>query len=519
MKTLYRLWFLKTKATLRNLLKKPSSAIFTILVVLFYGFIIGAYLMKPNSMNMNVTFQLHAAILMLIGFLALMLFSTLMSSRKALFNGEDAYFLFSGPFTKRQIMVYLTFQTIIQSLLLAAMALLFFIGMSGGMYSDILFIGLVYLLSVLTIMIFLVFTDYTYVLSIGEKKYKKVTYMIVGLFALAVAVILFMTYLQTGHLQTLLLDFVESDLFYWVPVFGWLKLGLISYIAHDGLMCILAVALLLICLIGIYTLFISYRGDFYEQALSDALELSQRLKEFKSGNQDAFKNIKVKKYKKKPFHDGAYAILSKNLLLMKKKGHLIQISDIISIAIYVVITIFTGLGFGFFVYMMVIWIFVSLQNSDLMNELKNYQIYLIPDRPSRKLVAVMLPTFMKVTVIGAVSFLVMGLYEQIDYLTILMSIINMIGYILIFMSAGVLTIRFLKSRTTPLFENIMRMFLMIIAALPSGILTVVVFMNQTYTPLVLTSISLLSLVMNFLISFLILWACQDMLNGRELKSE
>ena len=82
--------------------------------------------------------------------------------------------------------------------------------------------------SILTVMTFLVFIDYSYVLSIGDQKYKKLNYMIAGIFVLILAVVLILTYLQTGRIQTIMIDFIESPLFYYVPVFGWLKLTLIS---------------------------------------------------------------------------------------------------------------------------------------------------------------------------------------------------------------------------------------------------------------------------------------------------
>lgn len=332
-------------------------------------------------------------------------------------------------------------------------------------------------------------------------------------------IILGLTYLETGRIQTIMIDFIESPLFYFVPVFGWLKLTLISYVTSQMGMVCLGLLLLVISLVIIYLLFITYKGDFYEQALQDSLELSKQLKEFKAGNQDALRNVKVKKTSVKRFYDGAYAVLSKNLLLMKKKGNIISWNDIISIGIYLVITIFSDLGFGFFIYMMIIWLFMMMQTSDLVGELKNYQIYLIPDKPYKKLIAVMIPTFMKVSIIGTLSFIVVGMYYHETFLTIFMYLINMFGYIFIFMSASVLTIRLLKSRTTQVFENMMRMLIMIVSALPSVILTVIFMMTNALTPTVLTMLSMASLAMNFILALIILWACQGMMNGRELKSE
>lgn len=518
MKTLFYLWFLKTKANIRNLFKKPASAIFTVLMIILYGFIFISLFTIRSQTTMNVNFSLHSSILLIIAFLALMLFSTMMTSKKALFFGEDAFYLFGGPFTRKQIMAYLTMQTIIQSVFLGLFALIFFAGMSGGAEFSPVFILLLWGCVVIAIMTFLILTDYLYVVSISDEKLKILPKVIIGIFVIAVIGVLIGTYLENGSVKTLMVDFVQSSLFYYVPVFGWLKLTLIGYVMQDTMMTIVGLMLLVIGLVCIYGLFICYKGDFYEQAIQDSLEYSKRYKSLKEGNQNAMKDIKVKNIKSR-FYDGAYAVMSKNFILMKKTGHIISMSDLVSIGIYIAVTIFSGLGFGFFVYMIVIWVFSSLQNSELANELKNYQIYLIPDKPLKKLIAVIFPTFVKVTAVSVLSFVIIGLYYQIDILTLLMYIINLLGYICVFMSASVLTLRILKSRSSRLFENMMRMLIMIVCALPSAILTAYFIITGYLNPTVLMMLSYSSLVLNFVISGIILWSCQNMMNGRELKSE
>ncbi|MFQ7798355.1 MAG: putative ABC exporter domain-containing protein [Coprobacillus cateniformis] len=125
------------------------------------------------------------------------------------------------------------------------------------------------------------------------------------------------------------------------------------------------------------------------------------------------RNTKVKTNVSGKFKQGAYAILSKNILLMKKTNRLLTISDIMSMGLYIVITIFSDLGYGFFIYMLVIYIFSSLQQSELYNELQNYHIYLIPDKPFKKLIAVMIPTFIKVSLMTIISIIIVGIYYQV----------------------------------------------------------------------------------------------------------
>ena len=68
MKTLFYLWYLKTKGTVRNLMKKPSSAIFTVFVVLLYGFIFVSLFLFKDKNPMIMTTGLHTSILILIAF-------------------------------------------------------------------------------------------------------------------------------------------------------------------------------------------------------------------------------------------------------------------------------------------------------------------------------------------------------------------------------------------------------------------------------------------------------------------
>lgn len=517
MKPLLKLSFLKTKGTIRNLFKNKVSGVFTIIMVLAYGgLLVGLFTMDNGAMS-SANVDLHISILLLIGFLAIMLFATLMQSRKALFSGEDAFYLFTGPFTRRQIMRYLTFQTVLQGLLLGLFCLFFFAAFSSGSGTNLIFVLLAYSASVITVWIFLLLTDYLYVLSIGDQKYQKYSKIIPGVIVGFVAVVVLILFVQTGNLKTLFMDFVQSDLFYIVPVFGWMKLGLIAFVENNYLLAGLGYFLLIAALFGIYSLFIRYQGDFYEQALSDSLELSKRLKAVKAGKQDSIADKKVKQGVKGKFYQGAYAVMSKNMLLLKKTNGFITTNDLISIAIYIVVTIAIDIGFGMFIYMMVIWVFSALQNSDLSKELKNYQIYLIPDKPFNKLIAVIIPTFLKVVLVTSVSFIGVGLYYQQSITMIMMYLLNILSYTSIFISGSVLSIRILKSRSSPMFENFMKMIVMILGAIPSTVIMTVLLLSYGESMLMVSTY--LSLVINVAISLLILFICRNMMNGRELNSD
>ena len=68
-----------------------------------------------------------------------------------------------------------------------------------------------------------------------------------------------------------------------------------------------------------------------------------------------------------------------------------------------------------------------------------------------------------------------------------------------------------------MFENFMRMIIMLIGSIPSAIIIVVIYLIDGSRAIIWGSY--VSLIMNFAVSFLILYGCQNMMNGRELKSE
>lgn len=269
---LFKLWLLKLKGTIRNLFKHKLSGVFVIIMIIFYGVIIISLFNIDNTQMISTNKNdFHISILILIGFLALLLFSTLMQSKKALFYGEDAFYLFTGPFTKRQIMSYLTFQTTVQSALLSLIGLVIFAFFSVGSGYTFTFIFLAYLVSTLVVFFFLLLTDYLYVLSIGDEKYRIYSKLIPAIIIAFVALIIIVIYIQTGNYKTLFIDFIKADLFYIVPVFGWMKLVLVAYVEQNYQLVLLGFGCLLGAIILVYALFINYKGNFYEQALQDAL--------------------------------------------------------------------------------------------------------------------------------------------------------------------------------------------------------------------------------------------------------
>ena len=157
-----------------------------------------------------------------------MLFATLMQSKKALFTGEDAFYLFTGPFTRRQVMSYLTFQTIIQAFLLALISLVFLAAFSGGAGFNFIFIVLAYLASVITVLFFLLLYTLTVFSMIMTGKLLIGLIVTLSLFSYGTLIVALFRLLAMRFFSTY---FLKVDA-YW---FSWFKSLYITTDGTDGL--------------------------------------------------------------------------------------------------------------------------------------------------------------------------------------------------------------------------------------------------------------------------------------------
>lgn len=525
MKLLIRLWITKQKAVLRNLFRKWTSALFTIVMVVIYSGLF--YMMLKSNERVGASFNLksvHLSVLLGLGFSAIMIFTQLLQKRKALFYEQDSFYLFSGPFTKTEVMGYLILQSLLGASTFALFAIFVMVSFSSGMPLTFAFLFLCFFCFTLLYLFWINLTDFLYILSITNAKYKKASHIIAATM-ISWIIVIFLITLSMNHfeIQSSLWTFAESSLFYLIPVFGWVKLILISFVTQNYLGMILGIAILLLSYVLLATLFLNFKGDFYEQAMMDATSLTRYMESIKSGEQNAsMQKIKVKKVQMK-FIEGAGAIYSKNILLMKKTRNFIRLQDIIVAIIYFAVSyIIPHGGFPIFCYMLVFWLFAMIQDSDIMRELNNYQIYLIPDSPLKKLLYLILPTLIKVMIVIIVTVGLAGIAYQKPFLLIFQYVVMLWGYSFVFICSSILSVRIFKSRTNAMMENMIRMIVMIVSALPSiGFIVMYIFSTNDFS-FGATAVSIMtysSLTMNFVIAALIILACKNLLNGREINSD
>lgn len=521
MNALVTLYLLKMKGQIRNVFSKPTSAIITSLILLLYGGGFIALLMNPElSLTMVNIESIQSSIMIAIGFTGLMVASLLMQKRSALFFENDAFYLFSGPFKRSQVMRYLMSNTLVSSLMFGAIAIIMLIFLGRGIAYDVWFLLISFFLLFAISFTFIVLKDYTYLLSIQNKKMKHISRIIVFVFIAMVIVVYGICLAQYDFdIKVASNAFLSSDLFYWVPMFGWAKLAMISLVSGEVQWVLLGIALVIAGASSVFILMSRYHEDFVEQAMQDAEEFTELYKDLKAGKRRSLNDKKIKDVKAE-FKEGARAISSKNMLLMKKNNDVIRMQDVLVLGFYLVLSLMLDLGFMFYCYMLIFWLFMSVQNSDFMRDMNYFQIYLIPDKPLKKLWNVIEVTLIKLWITGGLGVFIGGLIYQESWLNILQYILMACGYAFVFVSATVLSMRILKSRSNMLVENVLRMLTIMVACIPSIIVTVIYASNESFLNMnAFYLIMIANLAMNFVISFTILYTCKGMMNGRELKSE
>ena len=523
MKSLIKLWIYKQKGTIRNLFRKPSSAIFTIILILFYGWIIFNSLFNDNKMSgaLTASINLETGVLISLAMTAALSMIVLMAKRTALVYEEDAFYLFAGPYTQSVTQKFISLQTFLQSFFYSLLSLVMMILMMNGISYSPLYLLLVFLVNYAIYMIFFLLSSYLYVLRISENKYQNLSRMI-GYFFIGIvfALALYVLIINDFKVNSSLVDFAQSKLFYYIPVFGWAKLALVSFVEGNYINVVIGFGLLIMLAVVFFYLFVNFKGDYKEQAVEDSAYYSSIRKNAKMGKIDANRDVKKIKIVNGEFKSGAWAIVSKQLLEMRKRNALVSKQELFVLVFFLIIGYFIDGGMFSMIIMLIYWLIINIQNSDIKSEFDTYYIYLIPDHPFKKLIAVIAPSFIKMSIVSGIYVIISGLLMSPNLIEIIEYIVLIVGYVCVAISALVLSIRILRSRSNRIFVSAMQMLIGMVCVIPSIVLTLILmFSFQLSADSLLKVVSILSLVLNIGISLLILVACKNMLRGNEINSD
>lgn len=203
---------------------------------------------------------------------------------------------------------------------------------------------------------------------------------------------------------------------------------------------------------------------------------------------------------------------------VEKTGQFVSISDVSIVGIYIVFGILSK-SFEAVTSMLIIYLFLSPQNTGIKKEMENYFIYLIPDSPLKKLIAIIIPPILRTSLITVFAVIISGVLLKTSPALIIYNSFMFVGYSVLVTSGTVLSLKILKSRSNQVLESLLRALIIFICFIPS--LIVIAFLSVTGMNIIdlMNIANYIPLIMNFVISILIILLCKNMLNGKELISD
>lgn len=502
---------LKTKASLRNIFKKPLSAIFTTLAILSFGGMFIYSFLNPSAMPISFG-KSHGAISVVMLYGIFMMSAVMFSSNSALIYENDANFLFSAPLTKTQVLCYILLDSIKGSFISALMISVFIYFMVGVTSLTPVMILVIFLALFLAMYLFSAFITYLYLAKIQFAKGYLLSKLFITVMLLFIVGILGYEYFSLGlGVKEAAKGVLKGQLFNVIPIFGWCRWAIISVLDGDILLGLLpSLTILIGFTILLTTLVVKSKADFYEKAAVDAINISNIVKSNKEGKE--YVNASKVSRISFSYKYGGAALFSKNLAEIRKNIRTWLLRDMITIIIYLAITKLFDLDSTFFQFMMLFYVMTLVSSDSWIRELKKPYIYLIPDDPFKKLLYLVGPSFIKTSIVCFISSILGAIVFSQSIGAFFLSFTSYLCYGCIFISGSILSLRIMKNRSSAMVEQFLRMLVLLISILPSVLVILAVGVMIGFDSGSFMSIGpIVSNITNILVSILIIYLCRNLL--------
>lgn len=514
MKHLLKLYVVKKIAKLRDLMKKPLSAIFTIILTLSFLSLLWP-LFTGGGSQQPLDEQGHLIYVWTVLFFSLaLILMMLLQKRNALFFEEDSYYMFIGPFSNRQILAYAAtdsgFQSLISGLICAVVPV--FVVSVSGMGLPFLLIVAGILVSTLAINFFILMIQYVYLRDLIRDKQSQTKRLLgIGMILVIAGFIAYNFFTTSFDTQAAFKQFLVSDSFYFVPIIGWAKLVLMEAYQGKMILSLLGMGLLLLANLVLVALFINLKGNFFEKAMIDAVDFSEYYKKALAGKQDDGEGklhaVSVR-YRQK---EGA--IFSKNLLVLLKSRAFLTKSDITTLFVAIAFTAFVKPNYLYLCGFLVFYLMNSVSSSSLVDELKSNYIYLIPGHPFKKLIYALLIPIAKSLIFSTALLLPSLIFLKVSIPTFLLSLGVFYSLVFTFYAGNVVSVRLLKSRSNPMMETTVRTGIIFLTMIPSVLVTAIFYLITRDLATTVSALVPIVIGLNLVLAFLITYACKNMMNG------
>ncbi len=496
--------------------KSVPSAILTVLAVVGFMFVfISSFQMKKVPFQNTSSETIIAASVL---FLGVLLYNSFLSRDTGILTMADANFLFTGPFEKRQVLMYLLISVAPASLVIGFF-MCFYLPLLLGPALSVL----EYIISLIVVSLFLgvIFLSYYYIYIVDseatgfKKNSKKVFWAFIGVLAVIFAVILFN---NDFELKITVQKYFGSPWYNWVPLFGWTKWAISSLMAGNILTGFLpSVCLLLAVNVLLGIMLYNIKVDFYEKTLDDSVSLQKIMDDMKtSGKADAraFSKLKNKSVSVK-YRMGASAIYSKQMLESRKLGILANYREILMELFYVAFGLIFGFGFSFVMAMVSFGALSMSLNDSWHRDFKKPYVFLIPESSFKKVIYSVLPGLIKTMISGGIAITVAAIAYKLDPSAWSSYILVFLSFAVLFVFAEVFTYRIIGSSSNAVVVTMLRMVFAIVACIPAIVILVVIAILSNGVPNV-TETALCMLAMNVIFSILLAYLSKGIFEQSEL---
>lgn len=528
MNALLYLFFTKIKAAIRNIFSNAVSGIITFIgIIIFAVTIWSVFFLADHAVQMGGMINVQSIHVLVTTYIAVIFFFMgfmLFQKRTALMYKNDAYYIFSGPFSRKTVLTYINFDNAKGGLLYALFTTWYVAMFAAGVEGVTpLFLLFVLLHSILMLYAILSLITYFYLIEITDKNAKKIKWGIVIVGIIYVATLFVKSFLANpSDISVALSNFVADPLFYFIPLFGFAKYGLIEFVTGNYLGLVLSFALNIGICILLACLIPTVKGQFVEQVLEDAEWADSVRKQAKSGKTRKEMEGKIHEVKNHTMKSGAGAISSKIMLELAKTRSFIRLQEAGLMLFYLGIAYFIGMDFTFYQYYILIILLASASNDYIVTELKKPYIYLIPDKASKKMLHLLTPMAMKMILVVIFGLSCGYIVFRPSLTAFVSAIFSISSYGIMFTAGSIWSLRLMKSGNNPMAEQFVKMGVILLASIPAIVASIALlyFMGETLSQdSLMVFISVASVVSNIVVGALLIVLSSSMLNGAEVMSD
>ncbi len=506
------------KNAIKNMFKNPAKLLLVIFIIAMLVLVI--FTGGQNAPEGRDSAELFAMILALYTTLFVLTAKNGFLTGASFYSMADVNILFSVPMSSKRILLYGLLKQAVSSLLLG-LFLLFQYSWLHNLYGVMLYFIIAILLCYCGVIFCAQVTAMAiYAFTSGNEKRKTTVRMIFygfyGALLLYLAIIIF----SVGVSLETVVTAINAPLLRYLPISGWLTTVTAGFYELDAWLVLMGLGGVVGYLVLFVFVLMNMRADFYEDVLL-ATELSfNAISGAKEGKipEASVTNVKVGKTGINKGW-GAAAFYHKHRLENRRAR--VFLVDRVTWT-----WVIACIGFAFFVRengIMPIFVFTvymqifSVAMGRWLRELMVPYVYLLPEKPFKKLYMICGEQFYKLIMEALLIFIPVGLIVDVPVWDIAGAVLGRFSFGVLFMAGNILMERVFghiqsKVLTVPLY------FILLILLSAPGI--VAGFFLSTVLPAAfgMAAVFILITVWNLLISMFIIFLCRNVLQNAELSA-